>query len=182
LPLLEGCVVDIGGGSAQVTLVRRGRLGAGISMPLGAARLTRRHLHHDPPTAAELSALREEVLEQLGQHLKRGFGVGRMVLLGGTGRALARRKLRTGDDRPKRRRASTLKLVELRRLRARLEKLTSRQRVALRGLKPERAEIVIAGAIVLEELMLHAGCAAITVCSASVREGVLLREAKRLTR
>jgi exopolyphosphatase / guanosine-5'-triphosphate,3'-diphosphate pyrophosphatase len=182
LPLLEGSVVDIGGGSAQVTLVRRGRLGIGISMPLGAARLTRRHLQHDPPTALELAALRDEVFAHLSGHLKRGFCNGQMVLLGGTGRALARRKLRTGPDRPSKRRASKLTLVELQRLRARLEKLTSRQRASLRGLKPERADIVVAGAIVLEELMLYAGCNALTVCSASVREGVLLREAKRLPR
>jgi exopolyphosphatase/guanosine-5'-triphosphate,3'-diphosphate pyrophosphatase len=75
-----------------------------------------------------------------------------------------------------------LKLIELSRLRARLERLSLRQRAAVRGLKPERADVVVAGAIVLEELMRYAGYDVVTVCSASVREGVLLREAKRLSR
>ncbi|HEY2736018.1 MAG TPA: hypothetical protein VGI70_18600 [Polyangiales bacterium] len=182
LPLWEGSVVDIGGGSTQVTFVRRGVLGSGVSMPLGAARLTRRHLHHDPPTPSEIAALRAEVQRQISKHFTRGFASGRMVLLGGTGRALARRKLRIGDDRPKKRRASTLKLIELSRLRARLERLSLRQRAAVRGLKRERADVVVAGAIVIEELMRFAGYDVLTVCSASVREGVLLREAKRLSR
>jgi exopolyphosphatase/guanosine-5'-triphosphate,3'-diphosphate pyrophosphatase len=182
LPLLAGTIVDIGGGSAQITPVRRGQLGVGISMPLGAARLTRRYLHHDPPRELELVALRAEVHAHVVKHFKRGFGVGRMVLLGGTGRALARRKLHPKGERPKKQRPSTIKLRDLQRLRARLERMTLRERAALRGLKPERADVVVAGAIVLEELMLYAGHDALTVCSASVREGVLLREAKRLSR
>ena len=182
LPLWEGSVVDLGGGSLQVTRVRRGRLTEGVSLPLGAAKMTRQFLAHDPPEARELAALRDAVSAGLIEGLPSEPPIGRMIVLGGTARALARRKLRTGDDRPKKRRAATLKLAELQRLRARLESMTLRQRQGLRGLKPERADVIVAGAIVLEELMQHIGYAALTVCSASVREGVLLREARRLAR
>jgi len=182
LPLWDGCVVDLGGGSLQLTPVRAGRLGAGTSVPLGAARMTRQYLEHDPARTRELLALRVAAAEVIASELPGGSGHGRMLALGGTARALARRRLRIGDDRPKKHRAATLRLSELKRMRARFERLTTEQRTQLRGMKPERADIVVAGAIVLEELMQHAGYAAFTVCSASVREGVLWREARRLSR
>ncbi|MET0387821.1 MAG: Ppx/GppA family phosphatase, partial [Polyangiales bacterium] len=95
----------------------------------------------------------------------------------GTARALARRKLRVGPDRPKKRHAAVLSLAELRRIRARLEQLSIAERKRLRGMRPERADIVIAGALVLEQVMEQSGYDELTVCSASVREGVLWREA-----
>ena len=107
---------------------------------------------------------------------------GRLIALGGTARALARRHLREGTDRPKRRHAATISLAELVRLRKRLEPMSVAERKQLRGMRPWRADIVIAGALVREQLMEESGYAELTVCSASVREGVLWREARRVRR
>ncbi|HWN92260.1 MAG TPA: exopolyphosphatase, partial [Verrucomicrobiae bacterium] len=62
-------------------------------------------------------------------------------------------------------------------LRERLEGLSRRKRGKIRGLKPERADIILAGAIVIEEAMVYGGYLALVVCTHGVRDGILLREA-----
>jgi exopolyphosphatase/guanosine-5'-triphosphate,3'-diphosphate pyrophosphatase len=180
LPLRHGAVIDLGGGSLQWTSVRDRRLGHALSLPLGAARMTREFIRHDPPRASELLRLREAARAQLQLALPDPRPRGRLIVLGGTARALARRKLRVGPDRPKRRHAATLTLAELVRLRVRLTPLSIGERTQLRGMRPERADIVVAGALVLEQLMVQSGYEELTICDASVREGVLWREAHRL--
>jgi exopolyphosphatase/guanosine-5'-triphosphate,3'-diphosphate pyrophosphatase len=181
-PLHHGAVIDLGGGSMQWNTVRAGRLKHSLSLPLGAARMTREFIRHDPPQLRELEQLRAWVREQLAQSLPDVRPRGRMIALGGTARALARRHLRLAQDRPSKRRAATLSLNELARLRARLEQLSTAERKRLRGMRAERADIVVAGALVLETLLEQSGYDAFTVCNASVREAVLWREARRLRR
>ena len=182
LSMRNGAVIDLGGGSLQWTTVRQGRLKHGISLPLGAARMTREYIRNDPPTPRELTRLSEAARAQLQGALPDVKPRGRLIALGGTARALARRKLRLGNDRPSKRHAATLSLEELVRLRTRLEPLSIAQRAQLRGMRPYRADIVIAGALVLEQLMQQSGYDELTVCTASVREGVLWHEARRLRR
>lgn len=182
VPLRHGAVIDLGGGSLQWTTIRDSRLLHGLSLPLGAARMTRDFIRHDPPHARELSRLSEVARSQLAEALPGARPRGRLIALGGTARALARRQLREGGDRPKRRHAATISLPELVRLRKRLEPMTIAERKQLRGMRPWRADIVVAGALVLEQLMKESGYEELTVCSASVREGVLWREARRLRR
>jgi exopolyphosphatase/guanosine-5'-triphosphate,3'-diphosphate pyrophosphatase len=64
-------------------------------------------------------------------------------------------------------------------LRARLEPLTVRQRRRVRGLKAERADVILAGAVVIEELMTLGGYEVLTVSSEGVRHGLLIRETFR---
>jgi exopolyphosphatase/guanosine-5'-triphosphate,3'-diphosphate pyrophosphatase len=181
-PLRSGTVVDLGGGSLQLTQITRGKLGEALSLPLGATRLTREFLLHDPPTLRELQRLREATRAQLQAAIASVQRPGPLIVLGGTPRALARRRLREGDDRPKKRHAATLQHAELRRLRARLQSLSIAQRRCLRGMKAERADIVVSAAIVLEELLALTGHDALTVSQASVREGVLWRETRSYLR
>ena len=61
-------------------------------------------------------------------------------------------------------------------LRARLEALPIKRREDLPGLKAERADIIVAGAVVVEELMAVGGYPAVTVCMQGVRDGLLIRE------
>ncbi|MEY4579903.1 MAG: hypothetical protein RL701_4606 [Pseudomonadota bacterium] len=178
-PLRTGAIIDLGGGSLQWSTIRAGRAKHQLSLPLGAARMTREFVRHDPPSERDLERLREHVREQLAEGLPGVRARGQLLALGGTARALARRGLRRGlgGDRPKKRRAATLTLAELVGLRVRLQEMSILERKRLRGMRPERADIVVAGALVLEQLMEQSGYDKLTVCSASVREGVLWREA-----
>src|SRR5262249_48335612 len=89
LPFENGMVVDLGGGSLQITEVRDADVADVVSLPLGAIRLSRRFVHDDPPSPAQIGALRREVRRQLAD-LTEPLPSGTVVGLGGTIRALAR--------------------------------------------------------------------------------------------
>jgi exopolyphosphatase / guanosine-5'-triphosphate,3'-diphosphate pyrophosphatase len=175
MTLNEGLIVDLGGGSVEVSRVRDGRIASLASLPMGCARLTKTYFRTDPPLSNEIRAARDSVKELFCASSASKHGAGPLVVLGGTVRALAR--LHTP------RRADThgtmLRAVDIARIREWLERMTIVEKRGLPGLKPDRADTILAGAIVLEELMAHGNHAVLVVSSASVREGVLHREARR---
>jgi len=69
---------------------------------------------------------------------------------------------------------------EISALREWLEPMTVQHRSSARGIEPDRADVIVVGAIVLEELLVCSRYPALTVSRTSVREGVLWREAERL--
>jgi exopolyphosphatase/guanosine-5'-triphosphate,3'-diphosphate pyrophosphatase len=178
LPMVDGTIADLGGGSLEVTRVRARRISSVASLPLGCTRLTKRFLRSDPPAPNEVRALRETVRELLGSCSASHRPSGPLVVLGGTVRGLARLhspRRTTGTH------GTTLRAVAVSRVRQWLETMTAAARRDLPGLKPDRSDVILAGALALEEIMLHGQHDVLTVSSASVREGVLLREAALLT-
>jgi exopolyphosphatase/guanosine-5'-triphosphate,3'-diphosphate pyrophosphatase len=178
-PLDRGAIVDLGGGSLQVTRVRAGRIVRVASVPLGAVRTTLRFLRHDPPRAREIQALRRETRQRLLGVLPRARAGDALIGLGGSLRALGRILLRTDNGNGASLHSLKLRRAEIAELRARLEALSTRQRRRLRGLKAERADVILAGAVVIEELMTLGGYETLTVSDEGVRHGLLLQETFR---
>jgi len=173
LPIRSGVVADLGGGSLQLTRIRARQIGWSASLPLGAIRLTRRFLEGDPPTDDEMRALRGEVRNLLLQVFPSGRAADRLVGLGGTVRSVGQMHLAMrSDDRS--RHGLRLQRSDLAEIRSRLERVPSDSRHHVRGLKAERADTILAGILVLEELMALFGQSAdLTVCTAGVRDGLL---------
>ena len=178
-PLDRGAIVDLGGGSLQVTRVRAGRIARVASVPLGAVRTPLRFLRHDPPRTREIQALRRETRDRLLGVLPRAHAGDALIGLGGSLRALGRVFLRSVDRNGAAPHWLRLRREEIAGLRARLEPLTVRQRRRVRGLKAERADVIVAGAVVIEELMTLGGYEILTVCDEGVRHGLLLQETFR---
>jgi exopolyphosphatase / guanosine-5'-triphosphate,3'-diphosphate pyrophosphatase len=175
-PVARGTVVDLGGGSLQVTRVRAGRIARVASVPLGAVRTSLRFLKHDPPHAREIQALRRETRDRLLGVLPRAEAGDALIGIGGSLRALGRIFLRSVN-----RRGGSLRGLRLRRehvtaVRVRLEPLSVRQRRRVRGLKAERADVILAGVVVIEELMTLGGYEVLTVAGEGVRHGLLIEE------
>jgi exopolyphosphatase/guanosine-5'-triphosphate,3'-diphosphate pyrophosphatase len=177
LPVTDGTAADLGGGSLQLTRLRRGRIVRAASLPLGTVYTTRRFLREDPPGVREVRALRQEIREQALGVLPRARRGDALVGLGGTVRALARLYLAGRSGRRRSRHGLRLRQADLTGLREVLERRTVRQRRRLPGLNPERADIILAGAVTLEELMIFGGYDVLTVCAARVHDGLLWREA-----
>jgi len=178
-PLDRGAIVDLGGGSLQVTRVRAGRIVRVASVPLGAVRTTLRFLRHDPPRAREIQTLRRETRDRLLGVLPRAHPGDALIGLGGSLRALGRVFLKSIDRNGATPHWLRLRREEIAGLRVRLEPLTLRQRRRVRGLKAERADVIVAGAVVIEELMTLGGYEILTVCDEGVRHGLLLQETFR---
>lgn len=166
-------VADLGGGSLELTRAARGRMKFLASLPLGAVRLTGRFLHHDPPLPAEMAALRADVRRQLGPVLA-PVGRATVVGVGGTVRALTR-MARAGDSASERG-PGWLNGREVSALGSRLARLSLRRRRKLRGLRRDRADIIVAGAVVIEELMTLAGVRRLRIAQHGLRHGLLLEE------
>ena len=148
------------------------------AVPLGAVRMTRRFLRDDPPAPRELRELRTEVRDARSP---------RPLPAGGAGRGDRRPRRHRPDARPHppgRPRARSIDRATASgsssrtspRIRERLESLPLRKRRQVPGLRAERADIILAGAIVIEELMVFGGYHGLTVCTRGVRDGLLLRE------
>src|SRR5436309_6509614 len=178
-PLDRGAIVDLGGGSLQVTRVRAGRIVRVASVPLGAVRTTLRFLTHDPPRTREIQTLRRETRDRLLGVLPRAHPGDALIGLGGRLRALRRIFLPPLDRNGAAPHWLRLRREEIAGLRARLEPLTVRQRRRVRGLKAERADVIVAGAVVIVELMTLGGYEILTVCDEGVRHGLLLQETFR---
>ncbi len=176
LPLPHGLVADLGGASLQLTRVRDGGIAETTSVPFGAVRTTRRFLQHDPARPDELRALRSETRSALLPVLPPAERGETMVGMGGTVRALASIHLHAERQSKRERHGLRLRQSDVTAIRERLEPLAARKRRKIRGLKPERVDIILAGAIVIEETMLLGGYLRLVVCTRGVRDGLLLHE------
>jgi exopolyphosphatase / guanosine-5'-triphosphate,3'-diphosphate pyrophosphatase len=176
LSFRHGAVVDLGGSSLQITHVRDGDIRTTASLPLGAVRTTRQFLPNDPPTEREVLALRAEIKKQIASFLPRAHEGQEMIGLGGAVRTLASMHLATFDSLGQLQQGLGLRGSDITRIREQLEKLSIRDRSFLPGLKAERADIILAGTVVVEELMAVGGYKSLTVCKGGVRQGFLLRE------
>jgi exopolyphosphatase/guanosine-5'-triphosphate,3'-diphosphate pyrophosphatase len=169
-------IADLGGGSLQLTMVRRGRIARTASVPLGTVRMTKRFVRADPPEPRELRALRAEIRRQIDAVLPTARRGDEIVGLGGTIRTLARMHLVERRGRRRHRQGLRLGQADLTAIRARLEAVSLRQRRELRGLTPERADTILAGAILVEEVLMSGGYPTLVISTRGVRDGVLLRE------
>jgi exopolyphosphatase/guanosine-5'-triphosphate,3'-diphosphate pyrophosphatase len=171
----NGLVVDLGGASLQLSRVRHRKVVSMASLSLGAVRTTRRFVRSDPPTPRELRALRREIRTQLMIGLPPATRSEIVVGLGGTVRALAGIHLRSHSDRT-RRHGLLLHQSDVTTIRERLEGLSRRKRRRIRSLKSERVDIILAGAIVIEEVMVFGGYLTLAVCTRGIRDAILQRE------
>jgi exopolyphosphatase/guanosine-5'-triphosphate,3'-diphosphate pyrophosphatase len=179
LPFTDGVVADLGGASLQLSRVRARRVVSSASVPLGAVRTTHRFLRHDPPRPRELQALRRDLRGHLDGAVPPAERGEVVVGLGGIVRTLASIHLRSARGERKHRHGLRLRQSDVTAIRERLESVSPRKRGKIRGLKSERTDIVLAGAIVIEEIMVYGGYLALVVCTRGVRDGVLLRETFR---
>jgi exopolyphosphatase/guanosine-5'-triphosphate,3'-diphosphate pyrophosphatase len=176
LTFRDGVVMDLGGGSAQISHVRTGGVLRTSSAPLGVVRTTQRFFKNDPPTKREVLALREEVQKRVRSMLPAAREGKRMIGLGGTVRTLASMHIATlAEPRPSRQ-GFRLWRSDITRLREQLENTPTRERRRFPGLKEERADIIVAGAVVVEEVMALGNYEELTVCKDGVRHGLLLHE------
>jgi exopolyphosphatase/guanosine-5'-triphosphate,3'-diphosphate pyrophosphatase len=139
--------------------------------------MTDRFLHHDPPLPGEIEKLRREIRRHVAEARPVFRRHGEMVGLGGTVRALARIHLGLESDQDDFRQGLRLTRAAVTAIRGNLQDLSLSQRQRVPGLKAERADIIVAGAVVVEEVMTLVDSSALTVCKNGVRDGILLHEA-----
>jgi len=183
------CVlIDLGGGSCEVTLSDGGRIKSMASMALGAVRLQQEFLTIDPPAKEDVARLKQYIDREL-KKAERKIGMPRAALViatSGTAAALAEasgyaRKKTAAKDKKKtlaKRRVEhvgslTADVGEVRALTDRLVKMRDEQRAAVPGIGPRRSEIIVGGALVYSSLMDRFGLKSLRYSPLGLRDGIL---------
>jgi exopolyphosphatase / guanosine-5'-triphosphate,3'-diphosphate pyrophosphatase len=171
--LSDGCVLDLGGGSLQlVRVVERLAREAG-SWRLGSVRMTERFMPGaGPAKRRQLEELREHVASELaGASWLAGAGR-RIVGIGGTVRNLAVAAQRSLGRPSNGIQGTTIEREVLEELVRRLAALPVAERSGVPGIKPARADVILAGAVVLLGALEAGGFEVLEVTEAGLREGV----------
>ena len=173
----ESVVVDIGGGSTEVVVGRGRGVSFFVSMQVGVVRQTERHLHSDPPTPDELTALATEVeatiFEQVPQEVRER--VNHAIAVAGTATASAAIDLALDPYDPDRVHGHVLSLARLDELLARLAQMPNDERREVVGLHPDRAPTIVAGIVVLVEVLRAFGLDEVEVSEHDILRGAALR-------
>ncbi len=175
--LRDGAVLDLGGGSMQLVQVRDRRAGALDSWRLGAVRMTERFLPGDGTVSRkELGRLREHVARKLE---RAGWlaGTERLVGIGGTVRNLAAALQRSLDLPEFGVQGFVIERDALARLVEELADVPVAERRRFPGIKPARADIILAGAVVVETVLGEGGLDGIEATEAGLREGIFFERA-----
>ena len=147
-------LIDLGGGSCELTLSISGHIEDMVSLPIGAVRLTQTCLHHDPPVAnrAGTFARRDSARGAASENASSGPSSRWCLATSGTPAALSGLYAAKGrgydESKP-----HTVPQAAVASLLKELSRRNLSQRRALPGIGPRRAEIIVAGTMVFAELM-----------------------------
>ncbi len=170
-------VVDVGGGSTEIIVSDGAKVVSAVSLPIGAVRLTERHLEHDPPTAGEARALFAAVDQQLAQlELPTGVPV---VATAGTATTLAAMALRLEKYDPVAVTGLRLEAMAIDAQLARLLTANIAARRAIKGMEAERADVIAGGVAILARVMRRIDAPLMITCDRGVRWGLAYEHADR---
>ena len=173
LAIEHGTLVDIGGGSLEVTTFRSRKMTASYTLPLGALRLSERFFRDDPPSSSEVRAVRELAADGIREAgvrpLKSSEG---LIGTGGTIRNLAKMDRRESNYPIPRVHGFVLHEKQIDLLTDLVASRTLAKRRRLRGLNADRADSIVAGALVLQTVMHELGAEELTVSGQGLREGI----------
>lgn len=178
-PLL---MIDLGGGSCELTISNKEHIQETVSLPLGAVRLTNEFFRHDPPRKPELRQLRGLVTREIGRISERIARARPKVVIATSGTAEALAAVCHNLYRTKSQRAMTVTHPQMRRIGKMISRLSLEQRKKVPGIGPRRAEIVIAGATVFSELLDRCHLGGFRYSALGLRDGLLAQMAAEYDR
>jgi exopolyphosphatase/guanosine-5'-triphosphate,3'-diphosphate pyrophosphatase len=167
----DGFGIDIGGGSIQAMRLEGRQLVDAESLPLGSVRVSEEFLPGEKASAKGMKALRKRVESELGE-LGWWEGGGRLVGIGGTIRNLAAAAMRAAELPLMDPQGFHLDRDELEELIELLADRPASKRGDVRGIKPDRGDVILGGALVLAAALESGGFESIEVTEAGLREGV----------
>jgi exopolyphosphatase/guanosine-5'-triphosphate,3'-diphosphate pyrophosphatase len=170
-------VVDIGGGSIEVTLGTASHLTHARSFKLGVIRLTERFVRTDPLAKGDERRMVKYINKEIGAHLDSVAERRFERVIGTSGTILSLGELALTESAPPDSvdlRNQRVPAKAIRRLRKRLSSVDLDVRLHMNGLDPRRADIIVAGAVLLDTVLRRLGADEITLCDLALREGLVL--------
>lgn len=174
-------IIDIGGGSTELILGDSHEERCLTSSKVGAVRLTSELITSDPINDDEfnyLKAYARGTLERAVEEVLGKINFGEQVRLVGTSGTIETLAMinakEVSDSIPSTLNGYTFTLKDLREWVSRLRKMTNQQRENIPAMPEKRSEVILAGAVILQEAMTLLGVESITTCERALREGVIV--------
>jgi len=175
-------VIDIGGGSVEITLGTATTVQLARSFKIGAIRLTERLVRSDPLSNRDERKIVKHVLAEVDRHCEQIVAAGFDRVIGTSGTilsigAVAATAARGGP--PSELRNLHISAKQIRRLRKDVTGRDLERRLAIPGLDPRRADLVVAGVVLLDTILRRLGAEELTLCDLALREGLVLDYTRR---
>jgi exopolyphosphatase / guanosine-5'-triphosphate,3'-diphosphate pyrophosphatase len=170
-------VIDIGGGSVEVTLGTATHLTLARSFKLGAIRLTERFVRSDPLSGRDERRLLKHLRKEFGSYLDQVAARGFSRVIGTSGTILALGALALSEetgDRPDELRNRRVPAKAIHKLRKHLTSLDLQERLRIPGMDPRRGDIIVGGAVLFDTILERLGAEDVTLCDLALREGLVL--------
>jgi exopolyphosphatase/guanosine-5'-triphosphate,3'-diphosphate pyrophosphatase len=171
-------LIDIGGGSTEISVCRGKSVVHGESFPLGTARLQQVFLKSSPPRTSTKKGELAPV-EQLRRYIRSIIlpkliseewpKVQRLLGSSGTIRAIGKIVKKSGGGK-------AIDLKELKKLVKSMSEMTTTELLGIPGMEARRVDMILAGAILLEECMMMTGAKKVFATEYSLRDGILEEE------
>lgn len=172
----ELLVIDIGGGSTEFILGNDSGVTRALSIDVGSVRLTERFLHSDPVLAEEVAAMGAAIetdLAPIAEQVARLDCTLTLVGIAGTFTTLAAIERKLARYSHSQVHGSVLTLAEVKRQVALLQAKSVAERKQIVGLEPKRADVIYAGAYLIEKIMESLAAGQVIVSDQGVRYGLL---------
>jgi exopolyphosphatase/guanosine-5'-triphosphate,3'-diphosphate pyrophosphatase len=167
-------VVDIGGGSTELVVGRGSDVSFHDSLQAGVVRHSERHIASDPPTPAEMEALAADLRGLIESSVGAGVEATQGIAVAGTPTSLAAVEIELEPYDPSRVHGHVLALPSIQRMLSRLASAPLAERVEIPGLHPDRAPTIVAGVVILVEVMRAFGLEKIAVSEHDILYGTAI--------
>jgi exopolyphosphatase/guanosine-5'-triphosphate,3'-diphosphate pyrophosphatase len=169
-------VIDIGGGSVEITLGTATQLTLGRSFKAGVIRLTERFVKSDPLAGRDERRIVKHLSREMGSFLDEVAARGFERVIGTSGTILSLGALAAGQGAGAAGdvRNLVVSAKNLHRLRKQLVGADIARRLAIPGMDPRRADLSVAGSILLDTILRRLGASDLTLCDLALREGLVL--------
>src|SRR4051812_8692139 len=172
-------VVDIGGGSTELVVGQASAVSFHDSLQAGVVRHSGRCIASAPPTASELEALAADVRGLIEPAVGTGPSAARGIAVAGTPTSLAAVELGLEPYDPSRVHGCVLALPSIQRMLSQLASVPLSERIEIPGLHPDRAPTIVAGVVILVEVMRAYGLEEITVSEHDILYGTAISASRK---
>jgi exopolyphosphatase/guanosine-5'-triphosphate,3'-diphosphate pyrophosphatase len=170
-------VIDIGGGSVEITLGTGTNIELARSFKVGVIRLTEHFVHTDPISERDERRMTAHILGEIDRYCDQVTAAGFDRVIGTSGTILsigAMAAAAAGHGADRELRNLRIPAKQIRRIRKEAVGLDLEHRLLMPGMDPRRADLVVAGSILLDTILRRLGASELTLCDLALREGLVL--------